>query len=433
MLPKGVLIGISAGVVGLAGLGAVMLWPHEAAFVSQSRPSEHDARHLEHMSGGTHAEIHQMIHGGDQAGSPATAPAPATLEDWGALLFMDTNLSQNRTQSCATCHDPDFGFVDPRETAAGRAVSLGDDGVSLGDRNTPSVAYAMFSPAFHRTEKGEWIGGQFLDGRAATLADQAKGPPLNPVEMGLPSVEALAERLAETPAHRAALERFAGIKDPQSDPQGSYDAMARAVEAFEKTPVFAPFDSKYDRFLRGEARLSEEEELGRLLFFSQQFTNCNICHQLQAGPLALNETFSNYAYHNIGVPVNSEARAQNGVSPDHRDGGLLDNPDISQGDMRGRFKVPSLRNVAVTGPYMHNGVFGDLRTVVLFYNKYNSDLPERQINPETGLPFDPPEIAENISIEELETGPALDDKRIDAIVAFLKTLTDARYEHLLAE
>ncbi|MDV7271339.1 cytochrome c peroxidase [Thioclava sp. A2] len=433
MASKGVLIGLSASVVALAGLGAVMLWPHEPAFVSHSRPSEHDANHLEHMAGGTHAEIHQMIHGDDQAASPATAPAPATLEDWGALLFMDTNLSQNRTQSCATCHDPDFAFVDPRETAAGRAVSLGDDGRSLGDRNTPSAAYAMASPEFHRSEKGEWIGGQFLDGRAATLADQAKGPPLNPLEMGLPSVEAVAERLAETPAHRAALKQLAGIDDPLADPEASFDAMTRAIAAFEKTPVFAPFDSRYDRFLRGEVRLTEEEELGRLLFFSSEFTNCNICHQLQAGPLSLNETFSTYAYHNIGVPANRKARALNGAAADYRDNGLLDNPDISQEDMRGRFKVPSLRNVAVTEPYMHNGVFEDLRTVVLFYNKYNSALPEDQINPETGAPFAAPEVEGTLSMTELETGPALDDKRIDAIVAFLKTLTDARYEHLLGE
>jgi cytochrome c peroxidase len=82
---------------------------------------------------------------------------------------------------------------------------------------------------------------------------------------------------------------------------------------------------------------------------------------------------------------------------------------------------------------MHNGVFADLRTVVLFYNKYNSRRPERQINPETGQPFGPPEVPENISLTELETGPALDDKRIDAIVAFLETLTDKRYEPLLRD
>ena len=94
-------------------------------------------------------------------------------------------------------------------------------------------------------------------------------------------------------------------------------------------------------------------------------------------------------------------------------------------------KTPTLRNVAVTGPYMHNGVFKDLRTVVLFYNKYNSKSSKRQINPETGKKWRSPEVAENISLKELETGPALKNKRIDALVAFMKTLTDSRYEYLL--
>ena len=89
--------------------------------------------------------------------------------------------------------------------------------------------------------------------------------------------------------------------------------------------------------------------------------------------------------------------------------------------------------VAVTGPYMHNGVFKDLRTVVLFYVKYKSKKPSRQINPETGQAWDAPEVPDNIAMTELTSAPALDDKRVDAIVAFLKTLTDKRYEHLLPE
>jgi cytochrome c peroxidase len=99
----------------------------------------------------------------------------------------------------------------------------------------------------------------------------------------------------------------------------------------------------------------------------------------------------------------------------------------------GKFKTPTLRNVAVTGPYMHNGVFEDLRTVVLFYNRYNTVAQARQINPETGKPWRDPEVPVNLSVTELTHGPALDDKRIDALVAFLETLTDARYEPLLAE
>lgn len=183
--------------------------------------------------------------------------------------------------------------------------------------------------------------------------------------------------------------------------------------------------------MRGEYELSQEEELGRLLFFSQQFTNCNLCHQLARSPVDPGETFTNYQYHNIGVPVNKQARALNGVAAGFVDTGLANNAAVSNPEQRGKFKVPTLRNVAVTGPYMHNGVFNNLRTVVLFYNKYNSRDAARQINPDTGKNWLPPEIAHSLSVKELTTGPALEDARIDALVAFMKTLTDARYEHLL--
>ncbi|MCW2308479.1 cytochrome-c peroxidase [Rhodobium gokarnense] len=362
----------------------------------------------------------------------AAEPQYATMEDLGEALFFDTNLSKNGTQACATCHSPDNGFTDPRETDAGRAVSLGDDGSSLGDRNAPTASYAVFSPPFHRREDGKYVGGQFLDGREKDLAGQAGGPPLNPIEMGMPHKAAVVERLKDNPAYAEAFPRLFG-KDVFATDEAAYGAMAAAIAAFEGTDTFAPFDSKYDRFLRGEVKLTDQEELGRLLFFSQQFTNCNQCHQLRRLPGQKQETFSNYEYHNIGIPANTAVRVLNGVAKDHVDRGLLDNPAVDDPAEAGKFKVPTLRNVAVTGPYMHNGVFTKLRTAILFYNKYNSKNPERQVNPETGQPWRQPEVAENISLKELESGPALEDKRIDALVAFLKTLTDKRYEHLLKD
>ncbi|SEW01558.1 Cytochrome c peroxidase [Aliiroseovarius sediminilitoris] len=360
------------------------------------------------------------------------SPAAAfdSLEDLGEALFFDVNLSKNRTQSCATCHDPDYGFVDPRETDAGRAVSLGDDGESLGDRSAPTAAYAKFTPEFEQLDKKAWRGGMFWDGRAAGLAGQAGGPPLNPIEMGMPDEASVVARLSENADYVTSFISLFGdaIWD---DDSATYDAMTQAIASFERTDFFSPFDSKYDRFLRGEAELTDQEELGRVLFFSEQFTNCNLCHQLRPSPIAEDETFTNYEYHNIGTPVNADVRAANGV--EGPDLGLLANPAIDTADAGGRYKVPTLRNVAVTGPYMHNGVFKDLRTVVLFYNKYNTLDKDRQINPETGKPWVMPEIPQNLAVTELIHGPALDDKRIDALVAFMKALTDARYEHLLEE
>jgi len=348
----------------------------------------------------------------------------------GEALYFDTDLSRNRTQACATCHVPEAGFVDPRPTAAGRAVSLGDDGHSLGDRNAPTAAYARFSPRFRLDERGDYLGGLFLDGRAPALEDQAGGPPLNPLEMAMPDKASVVARLQENPRYRQA---FAQLYAPDvlDDTEAGYTAMTQSIAAFERTAYFAPFDSRYDRWLRGEEALTEQEELGRVLFFSRQFANCSECHLSERSRLLPEETFSNFKYHNIGVPVNRQARAVNGVPPGHVDRGLAENP-AADAQQSGKFRVPTLRNVAVTGPYMHNGVFHDLRTVVLFYNKYNTKNPERLVNPEAGQPFEAPEVDANLSLRELQIGPALDDKRIDALVAFLRTLTDRRYEPLLS-
>lgn len=370
------------------------------------------------------------------AASPVAAPPAGegrleSAADLGRALFHNPNLSRNRTQACATCHAPDHAFIDPRVTAgAGAAVSLGDDGRSLGDRNTPTAAYASFTPAFHKNAKGRWTGGLFHDGRAATLEDQADGPPLNPIEMGMPDKAAVVARLSENPRYVAAFEALygAGILDRTAE---AYRVMGQSLAAYERTAEFAPFDAKYDRYLRGEEKLTDQEELGRVLFFSSQFTNCSQCHKLREIGGASEETFSNYEFHNIGVPANGAARAANGVKAGHIDHGLIDGKLVTDASENGKFKTPTLRNIAVTGPYMHNGVFKELRTVILFYNKYVSKSPRRQINPETGVPFDPPEVADNLSMKELKSAPPLEDKRIDALVAFLKTLTDRRYEHLL--
>ncbi len=142
-----------------------------------------------------------------------------------------------------------------------------------------------------------------------------------------------------------------------------------------------------------------------------------MCHQLRQSAIDPRETFTNNEYHNIGTPMNTAVRAVNGVAADFRDEGLLAHPGIDDPAQRGKIKVPTLRNIAVTGPYMHNGVFEDLRTVILFYNKYNSKAEARQVNPETGS-RGARRGRGTLSMEELETGPALDDNRVDALVAF---------------
>lgn len=392
-------------------------------------------------------EYHSHLRFNDYLGKPMLRTLPIALlllctplasiakpiekeSDLGAQLFFDKNLSKNRTQSCATCHDPATSFVDKRDNVIGGAASLGDDGKSFGDRNAPSAMYAKLVPRFHQNKKGEYVGGQFWDGRETDLKGQAGGPPLNPVEMGMPDKTSVVERIQENEAYVTAFKQFFGDTIFEDD-EKAYAAMAKAIGEFEKIDkLFAPFNSKYDRYLKGKAELTDQESLGESLFFSQQFTNCNRCHQVKAFPGSLKETFTDSKFHNLGVPVNTKLREINGKGEDFVDHGLLDNPAVDDEAQDGKFRVPTLRNVAVTGPYMHNGVFQDLRTVVLFYDQFNNS--NRTINPETKETWKKPEVDKNLALKTEEfQAPALKDHEIDALVAFMKTLTDQRYEHLI--
>jgi cytochrome c peroxidase len=355
----------------------------------------------------------------------------AELADIGEALFFDTNLSLNRTQSCATCHNPATAFTDSRDNGVGGAVSLGDDSVSLGDRNTPTITYASLTPPFGVDETGVYAGGLFYDGRARDLEDQAGQPFTNPIEMNLPDNAAVVERVKENPSHVEQLKSHFG-ESVFDDTDAAFRAVTESISAFERTEQFAPFDSKYDRFLRGEYELTTQEELGRKLFFSQVF-NCHSCHVMDTRENATYEPFTNFRYHNIGVPVNPAVRAANGLGASHIDLGLLENPSIDDPAEAGKIKVPTLRNVAVTAPYMHNGVFEELETVVLFYNKFILSNAESQTNPETGLPWGDPEVADNIDFELLETEQPVSSLQLGPLIAFLKTLTDRRYEHLLGD
>ena len=358
-----------------------------------------------------------------------SAPQGADIASLGQALFLDSSLSANRNQSCASCHDSGQAFSDSRDNGVAGAVSLGDDGGSLGDRNTPGTTYASLIPDFHKNEKGEYVGGYFLDGRAATMVDQAAEPFVNPLEMALPDVAAVVERVRENAYYVEALRKHFG-ESIFSDSDKAFLAITESIVAFERTTLFTPFDSKYDRYLRGEYELTADEEIGRVLFFSQ-IINCSSCHLLDTREFSPREVFSNHRYHNIGVPTNKQVREKNGIVASHRDLGLLQNPAVDDAAMAGKFRVPSLRNVAVTGPYMHNGVFQDLRTAILFYNRFTLSNPKSQTNPETGEPWRAPEVAETVDLELLREGQPLAENYVVALVAFLTALTDQRYESLL--
>lgn len=389
-------------------------------------------------------------------GSSSDQPSIQSKQALGELLFSDKNLSLDRTQSCATCHNPEHGFVDNRINASYHSnnvapASLGDNGVSIGDRNTPTAAYAAFSPDFKfgsRTRvKNQsagignytgFIGGQFWDGRAQDLAAQAEGPPLNPGEMNMPNKAAVLERIKENADYVRAFETLFAA-DILNNADTAYDAMAEAIGEFEfnDRETFYPQDSKFDASLNGDYFYDPNSKaaLGKALFFGSDFT-CASCHQLREIGVK-GEMFTGFEYHNIGVPENTLLRAINGA--EGPDLGLFNNPIVNEksdaNNHKGKFKVPTLRNVAITAPYMHNGVFNELETVLKFYEHAKLralQQPDVSLNPETGMAWAEPEVNENIEHDILGKNDSnLTPENIEALVCFFMSLTDAKYEHLL--
>lgn len=309
--------------------------------------------------------------GGGRAQSASSAELD-TVEKLGSALFFERNLSFSRKQNCASCHSPELAFTDPRALGDIQgAVSRGGDGRSFGDRNAPTLGYVALAPEFHLTPPGDPVGGMFWDGRARDIESQIHDPLINPVEMAMPDAASVVARVNENPAYRAALAALFG-EGTLSDTKQAFAALEKAIAAFMRQPDFAPFDSKYDRSLRGEATLSAAEAAGRDIFFSSERAGCNRCHaQGEAGGVG-GELLTTFRYYNLGVPANTAVRKLNNSPPGRVDHGVLENAAVTAPRHDGAFKVPTLRNVAVTGPYMHNGVFQELRTAVLFHLRFSA-------------------------------------------------------------
>ncbi len=332
-------------------------------------------------------------------------------ERLGKLLFFDPSLSTPPGQACANCHAPEVAFADPE---VGLPVSRGAIPGRYGNRNDMTVSYSAFIPPRHRDpEEGIWVGGLFWDGRVNSLAEQAQGPPLNPLEMANPHLAAVAEKLAGL-SYAALFTEVYG-PDALGDPQRAYDHMADAIAAYEMTPEVSPFSSKYDHWLRGEAELTEQERRGLTLFEAEDKGNCAACHPSRPDADGAPPLFTDFTYDNLGTPRNPEnpfyslPRELNPDGFDFVDLGL--GKTVNDPAENGKFRVPTLRNAAVTPPYMHNGVFKTLFSVVAFYNT-------RDV---AGWPA--PEVAQNVNQEELGK-LGLTNQEVEDIVAFLETLTD---------
>ena len=361
----------------------------------------------------------------------STQAPVATLskkERLGKMIYFDTNLSANENMSCASCHAPGSGFVDPDKELP---VSEGSFAGLFGNRNAPTAAYASFVPHFHYdTNESLYKGGLFLDGRAtgdvnrSALIDQAKGPFLNPVEMAMPNGAAVAQKVQE--ASYAPLMKEVYGDNVFDDLNESYNKIADAIAAFESTKIFHPFDSKYDLFLNGDVNLTDQEMRGLALFKGDK-AKCSGCHIADLAQDGSHPLFTDFTYDNIGVPKNPDNpfydlnSTFNPAGQSFVDKGLgaflkpILNPkgDKSYRDEYGKFRVPTLRNIAITGPYMHNGVFKTLKEVVSFYNTRD-----------TGN-WDVPEVNNYGTVNTDELGDlGLTEQEVDDIVAFLKTLTD---------
>ena len=333
----------------------------------------------------------------------ALATPPLTpIEQLGKLLFFDKNLSKNGNQSCATCHDPAVGYTGPDSAInAHGAVYPGSDPALFGNRRPPSAAYAGDSqPLRYNTSLG-WIGGMFWDGRATgdslgdPLAEQAKGPFLNPLEQALTSPQELCNKV-RAGTYTTLFEQVWGAGSLDcTRAETVYNQIGKSVAAYERSSDVNPYTSKFDLFWdKAKTKklnvttisttnytkyrnlgLSDTELYGLAMFNTPSQANCASCHSLQPGSKGY-PLFTDYSYDNLGVPRNSENPFYNNLAYNAEGsawidtglGGFLDDTQAL-----GKMKVPTLRNVdkrpsaSVVKAYGHNGYFKSLDDVVRFY------------------------------------------------------------------
>lgn len=285
---------------------------------------------------------------------PADNPQTPAKVELGKMLFFDPRLSANDHWACATCHSPSFGYGD----GLPRSLGFGDEKEL--DRHSPTVINIAYNTV------------QFWDGRAATMEDQATGPIVASREMNS-NPQQMIEEITDIPYYNEKFKEVFG-----SGP--SMKNVGKAIASFERTIVTG--ESKFDRYEKGDKKALTDQEKGGLIMFISKAA-CTQCHN---GP-----NFTDNTFHNLGVPQEGPAKEDVGrfaVTKDPKD--------------KGAFKVPTLRNISMTPPYMHTGVFNTLDEVVEFYNQGGGAHPNKS----------PKIVKLNMT----------DSEKKD-LVAFLKTLT----------
>jgi cytochrome c peroxidase len=365
----------------------------------------------------------------------------AELADLGRRMFFDTSLSASGRMACASCHDPASAFG-PANAAA---VQLGGPhGDRPGLRAVPSLRYLQATPQFtehffdSEDEADESVdngptGGLMWDGRADRARDQARVPLTSPFEMANADPAAVAARLKDA-AYADDIRRTFGpaIFDGA---EAAYEAALDALAAFEHTPAdFYPYSSKYDAYLAGKATLTPQEARGLELFEAEDKGNCASCHVSRRANDGEPPLFTDFGLIAIGVPRNGAIPA-NG-DPAYFDLGMcgpLRTDFLGRSEYCGLFRTPTLRNAALRRTFFHNGYFHSLRDAVAFYATRDTD-PGRWYPLDadgTVRKFDdlPQRYWSNVNMDPPFGGkpggkPALTDREIDDVVAFIGTLTD---------
>ncbi len=418
------------------------------------------------------------------------------IELLGKLMLYDKQLSVDRNEACAFCHMPETGFTGPvSELNRTTGAYPGSVRTRFSDRKPQTHAYAPLSPVLHYNPgQGDLVGGNFWDMRATgrrlgnPAAEQAEGPPTNPVEMGLPDIACAVYRASQRP-YRALFEKAWGPQafavawpadieqicdrpgpPPADDPtpvhlgpldrgraDATFDQMAQSIATYEAAAEVTSFTSKFDAVLANKAQLTPQEQTGYDLFRGK--AQCNNCHR-DGGP-GEDPLFTDFTASNIGVPANPRLPYYQeqqpdalgyAANPDGRsfvDGGvgrfltqshLLSQPSAVDANWvplapanRGRFQVPTLRNVdkrpypAFVKAYGHNGYFTSLKSIVHFYNTRDV-LPRcRPNDPGEGTTCWPaPESTANLNTKRVGH-LGLSDSEEDALVSFMQTLTDGYF------
>lgn len=257
---------------------------------------------------------------------PADNPPTAETIALGRRLYYDTILSSDNTVSCATCHDPRFGFADPKPVSEGV-------GKKTGSRNSPPVVNSAYFTV------------QFWDGRAPSLEKQAEGPVQNPVEMAN-TLAAVEQKLNADPSYR---EEFAKAWGQQPI---TYEMVEKSIATFERTVISG--NSPFDRWKYGhdEKAVDDSAKRGFVVFTAKKRGNCAACHTVGEK----DALFTDNKFHNVGIGVDMGQFIDVGLYAVTK----------NEAD-KGKFKTPSLRNIAQTAPYMSDGSLKDLKQVIDFY------------------------------------------------------------------